>query len=119
MIQIHHNFNLLIYVLLKQASCFHAMYFSSFLAAGFHFVIFQAIYLYYTVVNINFMVYLCPVLNFECLMPFTAIMVSLNLQSHFFSTRIKEVYCLFGLEAVLYLNNFLLRFNFRKLVNFE
>ena len=114
----HYNFNFLIYVLLKQASCFRA-YFSRFPIADFHFGAFQAICLYYIITNINFRLYQFPVSNFGCLALFTEVKAGLSSLIQPFDITKEVAYCLFSLEAEQYLNSFHFIIDFGILVDFK
>ena len=116
--RMHYNLNFLVYVLLKQASCFHALL-SSLPIANFHFAAFQAIYLYCIIISINFVLSSYPVSNSECSVLSTEVEAGLSSQILLFNIAKEEAYCLFSLEAELCLNSFHLVINFGKLIDFE
>ena len=116
--RMHYNLNFLVYVLLKQASCFHALL-SSLPIANFHFTAFQAIYLYCIIISINFVLSSYPVSNSECSVLSTEVEAGLSSQILLFNIAKEEAYCLFSLEAELCLNSFHLVINFGKLKDFE
>ena len=113
-----YNFNFRVYVLLKQASCFLAL-FLSFPIAIFRFITFQAICLYYITVDINSKLCLFPESSSGCLALSAAVEASLSSLILPFDITIEEAYCLFSLEAELYLNNFHFKINFVSLADFE
>ena len=113
-----YNFKFLVYVLLKQASYFHA-YFSKFPIASFHFGVFQAICLYYIIININFGLYQYPVSNFGCLALSTEVKAGLSSLIRPFDITKEVAYCLFSLEAEQCLNSFRFIIDFGILVDFK
>ena len=80
---------------------------------------FQAICLYYITVDINSKLCLFPESNSGCLALSAAGEASLSSLILPFDITIEEAYCLFSLEAELYLNNFHFKINFVSLADFE
>ena len=117
-IQMRYNFNFLICVLLKQVFCFHA-FILNFLIAEFHFTVFQAICLYYIIINISFVLCLYLVSSSRCSGLSAKVKASLSSPILLFDIAKEEVCCLFDLEVELCLNSFHLIISFGKLVNFK